>query len=287
MFDFLDLLLLRRGIPSDDRTLTFRRIDGSEQSRVIYFLPWNTPYRVARQAGFTPLDFLAAYEMPPAIVSSDPELGVRATEGLVSDAEKILSDRGIAPADATIVGLSVGTFPATYLANRIGARLCAVAGADRADLMFWQSPAARIVKRRAVQKGFRLSDYAKATRGYHPAHNLSGIHRKSLFVMGSRDPFVPPGRKAALLTAIETHAPTVRVVTVDAGHFRTLMVSSRYQREMMGIAPARKSWQIRLPFQGAPAQVASVQIPAPAPPPAMPATLMLRAPRSPSQDSND
>ena len=277
MFDFLDLLLLRRGIPSDDRTLTFRRIDGSEQSRVIYFLPWHTPYTIARQAGFTPLDFLAAYEMPRAIVSSDPELSVKAMLGLVEDAAKVLRDHGVAPAEATIVGLSVGNFPATYLANRIGARLCGVAGADRADLMFWQSPAARIVKRRAVQKGFGLADYAKATRGYHPAHNLSGIHRQSQFVVGTRDPFIPPKRKAGLLHAIDTHAPAARVVSLDAGHFRTLMVSSRYQREMLGVVAVRRSWQIRLPFQG------SAQSAVPAPQPAaMPATLSLPPPREAS-----
>jgi hypothetical protein len=276
MFDYLDLLLLRRGIPSDDRTLTFRRIDGSEQSRVIYFLPWHTPFKVARQAGFTPLDFLAAYEMPRAIVSSEPELGVKALHGLVDDAERVLSDHGVTPAEAVIVGLSVGNFPATYLANRIGARLCAVAGGDRADLMFWQSPAARIVKRRAIQKGYRLSDYARVTRGYHPAQNLSGIHRKSLFVIGSRDPFVPPGRKAGLVTAIETHAPSARLVTLDAGHFRTLMVSARYQREMLGIVPVRRSWQIRLPYwRSAPPQAQLAQLHAPAAEPPSPAAITL------------
>ena len=87
MLDLLDILLLSRGTPADDRTLAFRRIDGSPASNVIYFLPWFTPFWFARRAGFAPLDFLAAYEMPPAIV-----------------------------------GLSVGTYPATYLANRIGAR---------------------------------------------------------------------------------------------------------------------------------------------------------------------
>src|SRR5215510_8514549 len=133
MFDYLDLLLLRRGIPSDDRTLTFRRIDGSEQSRVIYFLPWNTPFSVARQAGFTPLDFLAAYEMPRALVSSDPEMSVKAIRGLVDDAQALLESKGISPHNVVLVGLSLGSFAATYLANRIGARLCAVAPSDRAD----------------------------------------------------------------------------------------------------------------------------------------------------------
>src|SRR5947207_11646856 len=131
MLDIVDLLLLRRGIPADDRTLAFRRIDANPASTVIYFLPWHTPFAFARQAGFAPLDFLACYEMPPAIVSSEPKLCVEAMLGLVADAERLLVDRSVAGKEAVIIGLSVGTYPATYLANRIGARLCSVASADR------------------------------------------------------------------------------------------------------------------------------------------------------------
>src|SRR5262245_27395664 len=143
MFDFLDHLLLRRGIASDDQTLAFRRIDGHPRSKVIYFLPWHTPLSVARHFGFTPLEFLACYEMPPAIVSSTPEYSVEAVKRMADDAGALLDQHGVRADEVLIVGLSVGSYPATYLANRIGARLCAVATADRADLMLWQSPAAR------------------------------------------------------------------------------------------------------------------------------------------------
>src|SRR3979411_1950271 len=88
MFDLVDMLLLRRGIPADDRSLAFRRIDGDPSSKVIYFLPWHTPLSVARAAGFLPLDFLATYEMPPSIVSSEPALCVEAMLRLVADAEQ-------------------------------------------------------------------------------------------------------------------------------------------------------------------------------------------------------
>jgi len=250
MFDLFDLLLLRRGTPADDRTLRFRRIDGSATAKVIYFLPWHTRFAVARQAGFTPLDFLACYEMPLAIVSSVPELCARAMQGLVADAESLLQDRAIRGQDAVIVGLSVGTYPATYLANRIGARLCSVASADRADLAIWESPATRMVKHRAIQNGLQLSDYSMALDGTHPVQNLKAIARDSIFVVGQRDPFIPACRNAGLLQAIETQVRSAHVIKLDGGHFQTLRASGQYQREMLGLKPARTGLPVRIPTFG-------------------------------------
>jgi len=242
MLDLVDLLLLRRGLPPDDCTLAFRRIDGDPASTVIYFLPWHTPCIFARHAGFAPLDFLACYEMPNAIVSSEPELCVQAMRGLVQDAERLLADHGIAD-DALIVGLSIGSYPATYLANRIGARLCSVASADRGDLAIWESPATRIIRRRAIHKGYQLSDYTDAFLGTHPAENLRGIGAGSIFVMGDHDPFVPSNCKAGLLRAIEIHSPSAQVIRLNAGHFKTMVASGRYQRCMLGIEQRKALWR--------------------------------------------
>jgi hypothetical protein len=263
MLDLVDLLLLRRGVPADDRTLTFRRIDGNPAARVIYFLPWHTPFAIARQAGFTPVDFLACYEMPTAIVSSEPALCVQAMLGLVSDAEQLLCERGVVPKDAVIVGLSVGTYPATYLANRVGARLFSVASADRGDLAIWQSPATRIIKNRATQRGLQLEHYSRALAGTHPEENLARIARNSVFVVGRRDPYVPQSCKAGLLRAIEAHAQDPHVITLDAGHFKTLMGSGRYQRSMLGGHRPRRIW--RVPFWQTSANPTSSQQPAETP----------------------
>jgi len=246
MLDLLDLLLLKRGLPSDDHTLSFRRIDGDPNAKVIYFLPWHTPLSICRQAGFTPLNFLACYEMPCAIVSSDPSLGVKAMHLLVADAEALLLAHGVAASEALIVGLSVGTYPAIYLANRIGARLCAVAAADRGDLMLWQSPATRMIKRRAIQRGLRLWQFSKAMLGYHPVQNLAGIRRDSVFVVGERDPFIPARRRAGLLQALARFAPAAHIASVAGGHVKTMMTSAHYQQAMLGIATPRKYWWIRL-----------------------------------------
>jgi pimeloyl-ACP methyl ester carboxylesterase len=245
MLDLLDLLLLRRGIPADDRSLNFRRVDGNPQSKVIYFLPWHTPFAFARATGMLPLDFLAAYEMPPAIVSSEPGRSVEALLALAEDAQACLAANDVTPGDSVLVGLSVGSYVATYLANRLRARLCFVAGADRADLMLWQSPAARIVKKRARLKGHRWANFAHSMRKYHPAENLAGIARDSLFIMGRRDPFIPRRRAEGLLRALCKSAPRARVVTLEGGHLHTLVASGRHQLGIEGVMAAPR--RVRLP----------------------------------------
>jgi hypothetical protein len=245
MLDLVDLILLRRGLPADDYNLTFRRIDGSPTSKVIYFLPWHTPIALARQAGFVPLEFLACYEMPEAIVSSEPELCLQALLTLVSDAEQVFRQHRVEGTDAVIVGLSIGSYPATYLANRIGARLCSVASADRADLAIWLSPATRIIKQRAQRKGYELSHYSEALSGTHPAQNLARIASGSVFLIGQRDPFVPASCADGLRCAVAAHAPHAAVITPTVGHFRTLMLSARHQRQMPGVS-TRRRWQPRL-----------------------------------------
>jgi hypothetical protein len=111
-----------------------------------------------------------------------------------------------------------------------------VAAADRADLMLWQSPAARLVKHRCLQHGVQLSHCSKVMFGLHPSQNLCGIAPESMFIFGERDPFIPARRCKGLLRAIRRYAPMARVVTIAAGHLGTMMASARYQRGMLGLA---------------------------------------------------
>ena len=112
--------------------------------------------------------------------------------------------------------------------------------------MLWQSPAARLIKRRGLQRGLRLAHCSKVMLGCHPAHNLAGIASDSVFVMGQRDPFIPPRRSAGLLDAIERSAPKARVVKLDAGHVKTMIWSARHQYAFAGIERA-PAWQLRMP----------------------------------------
>src|SRR5204862_6887928 len=68
----------------------------------------------------------------------------------------------------------------------------------------------------------------------------------SIFVMGDHDPFVPSDCKAGLLRAIETHSSSAQVIRLNAGHFKTMVTSGRYQRCMLGIEH-RKASRRRMP----------------------------------------
>ena len=74
----------------------------------------------------------------------------------------------------------------------------------------------------------------------------SNIAAESLFVMGKRDPFIPAQSSAALLKAIKKWVPKARVMSLNAGHVRTMVLSARYQYAMAGIERPR-TWFELLP----------------------------------------
>lgn len=206
----------------DDTCTAFARIDGDPDSSLMCFLPWRMPYRLAQVSRIVPREFLACYEMPRAIVSSEPELCVRAVDAVVEDAMRVFDRRRIEPARILVVGLSIGTAVATVLANRIGARLCSIASADRGDLTLWESPASAQVKKLAEAKGYRLSDFTRALAGLHTVENLANLAPGSRFVFGLKDELIPEPRRQGLISAVHRVLPTAEVSYIDAGHFGTM-----------------------------------------------------------------
>ncbi|MFO1090868.1 MAG: hypothetical protein U1E46_14950 [Hyphomicrobiales bacterium] len=216
-------------VPDGNR---FRRIDGTPTSRVIYFLPWHTPLKLARAAGLVALDFLACYEMPNAVVSAVPAECVRAVNDVVDDAEALVREAGLTPSSLLMVAFSIGTFPATMLANRWGATLCSVCSADRGAPMIWESNAACKVKNAALSMGYGLSDFEWAFRGYNPVDNLSGIGKRSAFLVSRNDPFVPAARTDALLERLREVRPGMEIHTCTNGHLKAMIASRTLQAEM-------------------------------------------------------
>lgn len=219
--------LFRARSVGDDTSTAFLRVDGDPGASLMCFLPWRMPYRLAKASGLVPPRYLACYEMPRAIVSSEPELCVRAAHAVVDDALRVFVRSRLDPAQLLVVGLSIGTAVATLLANRIGARLCSIASADRGDLTLWESPASRQVRELAEAKGYRLSDFTQAMRGLHTIENLGDLAPGSRFVIGLKDELVPEARRNGLIAAVRRHLPAASVTYVDSGHFGTMSETVR------------------------------------------------------------
>ena len=219
--------LFRSRSVEDDTSTTFLRVDGDGHAATICFLPWRMPYRLAKASRLVPSGFLACYEMPRAIVSSEPERCVRAVHAVVDDAERVFARSGLAPAQLLVVGLSIGNAVATLLANRIGARLCSIASADRGALTLWERPASRQVKELAEAKGYRLADFTQALRGLHTIENLENLAPGSRFVIGLRDELVPEARREGLVAAVRRHLPAAEISYLDTGHFGTMSETVR------------------------------------------------------------
>jgi len=133
----------------------------------------------------------------------------------------------IPPRELLVVGLSIGNAAATLLANKLGARLCSIASADRGDLTLWESPAARHVKERAEAKGYRLSDFTQSLQGMHTVDNLANLAPGSRFVVGLRDEFLPKARREGLVRAVQRVLPSAEVSYVDRGHIGTMTEALR------------------------------------------------------------
>ena len=165
------------------------RIDGDPECHVIYFLPWQTPYAVAKACGLLPLSFAACYEMPRNVVSGDPLRSLARLEEIVDDAQERISRLAQAP---LIIGFSIGTVPATCLANRHRAPLLSICSAPRGADIIWQSPLARPIKHHAIALGFTRGQFRTALRRIDPANNLARLPEGSAFVAGAGDKGDPP-----------------------------------------------------------------------------------------------
>jgi len=227
MLDSLGLNILRQHSVGDDTCTGFQRIDGDQHSATICCLPWRMPYQLAKVSRLVPKSYLACYEMPRAIVSSEPELCVRAVNAVVDDATSLITRKRLTPEQVLVVGLSIGNAVATVLANRIGARLCSIASADRGDLTLWESPASLLVKELAESKGYRLDDFTRALVGLHTVENLGNLAPGSRFIFGHKDELIPKARREGLIAAVRRQLPDAEIAHLDAGHFGTMSETVR------------------------------------------------------------
>lgn len=206
------------------------RADAPGAEQLVCFLPWLLSYGNCRDARLLPPNVLAAYEMPHAIVSPSPETCIEALHIVVDDFLDFMQERSLDPGKLTLLGLSIGNFAATYIANMIGARLWAIAPGDRGEVLLWNSSIATGLRKQAESRGYSYADFEAALQPFNPINNLRNIRSGSTFIAGRFDSVVP--YRSALNVAAEARScnPATRSLVLPLGHSGTLFAGVQFLR---------------------------------------------------------
>jgi pimeloyl-ACP methyl ester carboxylesterase len=219
--------------------------------QIICFLPWLFSYARSFEAGIIPPGCLFVYEMPHAIVSASPGKSVEALHVVVQDFLALMQQRQFDPAALTLVGLSIGNFVATYLANRIGARLWSVASGDRGEVLVWNSILAEGIRKQAEANGVHYPDFEKTLNAFNPINNLDNLGDGSTFIAGRFDKIVPYRCARNVALAARSLNRTTRRIVLPLGHSGTLFAGVQYLRFMMRARNAQETTPERMKKAGA------------------------------------
>jgi hypothetical protein len=167
--------------------------------------------------------------MPRNVVSGDPLRSLARLEEIVDDAQERISRLAQAP---LIIGFSIGTVPATCLANRHRAPLLSICSAPRGADIIWQSPVARPIKHHAIALGFTRGQFRTALRRIDPANNLARLPEGSAFIAGAGDKVIPREQTAERLRLVATSVPQPSISVTPLGHVATIIASRRRQLAM-------------------------------------------------------
>lgn len=226
--------------PQSGTPVVARRL-GQPLNDVIYFLPWSTPYRLARSFGLLPLPFAACYETPRRAVCADPVESVVAFRRIISDAVDLIQKRP-QPDPPLIVGFSLGTVAATYVANLFRAPLLSICGAARGENMIWESPSAAAIKQAAEERGYQRPHFYSALGPLNPVENLDNLDRRSLFLIADRDRIIPSEQSELWHDILSSRRPRARVLRTRSGHLKAIITSRNLQRTWYRTCRARTAY---------------------------------------------
>jgi hypothetical protein len=123
-----------------------------------------------------------------------------------------------------LIGMSMGNFPATYLANEYHLDLISIASGDSGDWLTFNSPAANHIRTKAECAGLKQSDFTTLLRPLSPVNNLSSLGPRSQFIFGTYDRYIPKSSRDALIAQLEKDRPDIPITNVPLGHRATVLL---------------------------------------------------------------
>ncbi len=178
-------------------------VDRKTQDLWVCFLPWRTSLKEANLFGLLPRnDSLLIYEGPPSLVGTTP---TQAKESLLRLIDYFDEHKFMDMFNCKVLGLSIGTLPAFYLANHFSVqKIVTVAAGARLGENIYSSLATQEVKKRAILNGFETSeDYDHRMKGYNPIDNLDDLPFGEIYIeLAEFDKHIPTRSGMTLISEL-------------------------------------------------------------------------------------
>ena len=201
-------------------------INHEKGNPLVCFLPWRMTFSESMKQDLVPKNRQAIiYEGPTSLVGTNPLQSRESLERIVDNLNDYLEKEGIQKKKLTIIGVSLGTFPAFYIANNLGVkRLIAVCPGARLGENIYGSIATRKIKKEAQEKYPSHEDYDRLLGGFNPIDNISNLPKNEIYVeAGNFDRYIPSRSGRELINALRENRKNPHVKFHDFfGHCLTI-----------------------------------------------------------------
>ncbi len=202
------------------------------------FLPWRTTLEEANQYNLIPKKGqIIIYEGPPNLAGLNPLQSKESLEKIADDLNEYVEKEGIPKKEISVIGLSIGTFPAFYVANNLGVkRIVVICPGARLGENIYGSIATRKIKKEAQEKYPHHEDYDRLLEGFNPIDNISNLPKNEVYVeIGKFDRYIPSRSGRELMDALMENGKNPHVKIHDFfGHCLTIHSwAVRNKRDML------------------------------------------------------
>ncbi len=159
----------------------------------ICFLPWRTDLKTAKKYNLLPKEGnLIVYEVPDNLLGATPQITLDTFNSISQDFKAVFKEYELGNKDIAFWGLSAGTMPAFYLANRYTCRKLIVACPTvRLGEGIFSAFAARNIRKKSIENGYNARTYDELIRDINIENNLKHLPEDITIHLARFDKFVP------------------------------------------------------------------------------------------------
>lgn len=196
------------------------------------FLPRRTNLDIAKKYNLLPRNGnVIAYEVPLNLIASNPNITKNTFFSLINDFKNEYSK--LVSRKIALLGISIGSIPAFYLANRYKAdKLRIVCTTEKLGDGIFSAFAARKIKKECIKEGFNAKIYDEILDGINPIKNISNLPGDTKIVISKFDNYIPYKGGLNLINEIKKRNKNIKFYKfLISGHFLTMFRVGRWNKK--------------------------------------------------------